>query len=338
MKLDTVLGARDLAEVGAVARAAERVGFDALWSTEVGNDGFLPLAIAAEHTERLRLGTAVAIAFPRSPMVTAYTAWELAGFSKGRFILGLGTQVKGHIERRYGMKWEAPAAKLREYVLALRAIFRCWAEGGRLSFVGEYYNLSLMTPFFTPRPHPHANVPIYIAGVNEHICRLAGEVCDGLHVHPFHSPKYLREFVLPNVEAGLKKSGRARSDFTVASTAFALAGKTRDEIRAIRETVRHQLAFYASTRTYRVALDVHGWGEVATRLNEKAARSEWGTMAAEITDEMLDTYSVSGTFEEIGDLVMARYEGLLDRVAFYVPFSPGVDEDAFRSLARQFNG
>lgn len=338
MKLDTVLGARDLAEVGAVARAAERVGFDALWSTEVGNDGFLPLALAAEHTERLRLGTAVAIAFPRSPMVTAYTAWELAGFSKGRFILGLGTQVKGHIERRYGMKWEAPAAKLREYVLALRAIFRCWAEGGRLSFVGKYYNLSLMTPFFTPRPHPYANVPIYIAGVNEHICRLAGEVCDGLHVHPFHSPKYLREFVLPNVEAGLEKSGRARSDFTVASTAFAVAGKNRDELRAVREAVRHQLAFYASTRTYRVVLDVHGWGEVATRLNEKAARGEWGAMAAEITDEMLDTYSVSGTFEEVGDLVMARYEGLLDRVAFYVPFSPGVDEDAFRALARKFNG
>src|SRR5579885_1875885 len=174
MKLDTGLSTRNLREVPAAAKAAEEAGFDALWSMEAGNDAFLPLALVAEHTRRIKLGPSVAIAFPRSPMAMAYTAWDLAALSHGRFILGLGTQVKGHIERRYGVKWEAPVAKLREYILALKAIFKCWAEGGReLAFQGKFYNFSLMTPFFAPRPHNY-RIPIYIAGVNEHILRLAG--------------------------------------------------------------------------------------------------------------------------------------------------------------------
>ena len=208
MKLDTGLSTRNLRDVPAAARAAETAGFDAIWIPEAGNDGFLPAALIAEHTRRIKMGTSVAIAFPRSPMVTAATAWDLAGLSEGRFVLGLGTQVKGHIERRYSTKWEAPVPRLREYILALRAIFKCWSEGGaKLSFQGKYYNFSLMTPFFTPARHNYANVPIHIAGVNEHIIRLAGELCEGLHAHPFNSPKYLREFVLPNVEKGLKKAG-----------------------------------------------------------------------------------------------------------------------------------
>src|SRR5271155_4796361 len=213
MKLDMTLQTQNLREVAAVARGVEEDGFAGLWTQETGNDGLLPLVLAAEHTDKINLGTAIAVAFPRSPMSMAYIAWDLAGMSDGRFILGLGTQVKGHNERRFSVKWEAPVPRLREYILSLRAIFKCWAEGGtRLKFEGKYYNFSLMTPFFTPPKHNYPNIPIWIAGVNEYILRLAGELCEGLHAHPFNSPKYLREFVLPHVDEGLKKAGRSRKD------------------------------------------------------------------------------------------------------------------------------
>lgn len=339
MKLDTGMIARDLREVPAAAKAAEEAGFDAIWTAEAGNDGFLPLALVAEHTKRVKMGTAVAIAFPRSPMAMAYTAWDLAGLSQGRFILGLGTQVKGHIERRFSVKWEAPVPRLREYIQSLRAIFKCWSEGGtRLKCEGKYYNFSLMTPFFTPPRHNFPNIPIYIAGVNKYICRLAGELCDGLHAHPFNSPKYLREFVIPNIEIGLKKSGRSRKDFGIATTAFVIVGRNKDEIERAKAGVRQQIAFYASTRTYKVVLDTHGFGDASQRLNEKAAKGDWAGMANEITDEMLEAYAVAGTFDEIAQKVKARYEGLLDRVAFYVPYRPGADEAEWRKLTKQFNG
>jgi probable F420-dependent oxidoreductase len=338
MKLDTTLIARDLREVPAAARAAEQAGFDAVWTAEAGSDPYLPAALAAEHSSRIKIGTAVAIAFPRSPMSVAYTAWDLAGLSQGRFILGLGTQVKGHIERRYSTRWDAPVPRLREYIESLRAIFKCWQEGGtKLSYQGKYYNFSLMTPFFTPPRHNFPNVPIYIAGVNKLICRLAGELCDGLHAHPFHSPKYLRELVIPNVEAGLGKSGRARKDFAIASMAFVIVGKNRDEIEKARAGVRQQISFYASTRTYKPVLDAHGWGDTCVKLNEKAAKGDWAGMAQEITDEMLDTYAVSGTFDDIGEKVRKRYAGLLDRVAFYIPYRAGADDAAWRKLTAQFN-
>ncbi len=339
MKLDAVLAARSLRDIPRTAKAAEEVGFDAVWAVEAGCDPFLPLALAAEHTKRLKIGTAVAIAFPRSPMAVAYTAWDLAGLSEGRFILGLGTQVKGHIERRYSTKWEAPVARLREYIESLRAIFECWGDGGgKLSYQGKYYNFSLMTPFFTPPRHNYSNIPIFIAGVNEHILRLAGKACDGLHAHPFNSPQYLADFVLPNVERGLRKSGRTRKDFTVSTTAFTIVANNREEQERMRAQVRQQIAFYASTRTYRVVLETHGWGSVADRLNEKAARGDWSGMANEITDEMLEVYAVTGTWRDIGEKVRKRYDGLLDRVAFYVPFHVGVSEAEWRALAKEFNG
>ncbi len=338
MKIDTALMTRDLAAVPAAARDAEQAGFDAVWTLETGDDPFLPLVLAAEHTSRVAMGTAIAVAFPRSPMVTAQIAWDLAGMSRGRFILGLGTQVKGHNERRYSVKWEAPVARLREYVEALRAIFRCWAAGGnQLSYQGRFYNFSLMTPFFTPAAHPFSNIPIFIAGVNEKIIQLAGELCDGLHAHPFHSPRYLREFVLPNLEIGMRRAGRTRKDVSIASIAFVIAARDRAEIDRLREEVRRQIAFYASTRTYRIVLETHGWGEVAERLNRRAAKGDWDGMAAEISDEMLDTYSVSGTFDEIGERVRSRYEGLLDRIAFYRPYRAGTDDAAWRSLNAEFN-
>ncbi|HUO05059.1 MAG TPA: TIGR03617 family F420-dependent LLM class oxidoreductase [Candidatus Binataceae bacterium] len=339
MKLDTGLATRNLREVPEIARAAEDAGFDAIWVPEAGNDGFLPAALIAEHTKRIKTGTSVAIAFPRSPMVTAYTAWDLAGLSQGRFMLGLGTQVKGHIERRFSVKWDEPVPRLREYIQSLRAIFKCWSEGcSKLSFKGKYYNFSLMTPFFTPPPHNYSNIPIYIAGVNEYICRLAGELCDGLHAHPFNSPKYLREFVIPNVEKGLAKAGRSRKDFTMATTAFVIVGNNKDEIERARAGIRQQISFYASTRTYKVVLETHGWGEVCDRLNAMAAKGDWAAMGQQITDEMLDVYTVSGTFDDIADKVHERYDGLLDRVAFYIPYHAGIDDAQWRKLAKRFNG
>jgi probable F420-dependent oxidoreductase len=338
MKLDIGIATRDLSHVPAEAKRAEELGFDALWSMEAGNDAFLPLALAAEHTNRIKLGPSVAIAFPRSPMAMAYTAWDLAALSQGRFILGLGTQVKGHIERRYGVKWEAPVPKLREYILALRAIFKCWAEGGRkLSFQGKYYNFSLMTPFFAPRPHNYS-IPIYIAGVNEQILRLAGEHCDGLHAHPFTSAKYLREFLIPHLEEGLAKSGRTRRDFTIFTTAFVIVGRNQQEVEMAKAGVRQQISFYASTRTYKVVLDMHGWGDVAYKLNELAAAGRWDSMPNLITDEMLDVYAVSGTYDNIAEKMHERYDGLLDRVAFYVPYKAAFDDAIWSKLCRLFHG
>jgi probable F420-dependent oxidoreductase len=339
MKLDAMITNRNLRDVPAFARAAERAGFDAVWTVEAGNDPFLPAALVAENTERLKMGTAVAICFPRSPMVTANTAWDLAGLSGGRFILGLGTQVKGHNERRYSVKWEAPVPRLREYIGSLRAIFDCWSRGGtKLSFKGRFYNFSLMTPFFTPLHHHHPDIPIYIAGVNEHILRLAGETCDGLHAHPFNSPKYLAEFVIPNVEAGLKKAGRGRKDFTVSTNAFVIVGDTEEERERVRALVRQHIAFYASTRTYHVVLDMHGWGATCDRLNEKAASGDWAGMANEITDEMLEVYAVTGTWDDIGAKVKHRFDGLLDRVALSAPYIPGMNEAQWSRLTKQFNG
>jgi probable F420-dependent oxidoreductase len=339
MKLDLTLQTQVLSEVPAVARAAEEDGFDGLWTQETGNDGLLPLVLAAEHTAEIKLGTAIAVAFPRSPMSMAYIAWDVAGLSKGRFILGLGTQVKGHNERRFSVKWDAPVPRLREYIESLRAIFKCWDEGGkRLSYQGKFYNFSLMTPFFTPPHHEYSNIPIYVAGVNKHIAQLAGELCDGFHVHPFHSVKYLRESALPNIEIGLKKSGRARRDITLFTSVFAAVGRNDEQIAKMREQCRSQIAFYGSTRTYQPVLDAHGWGEACARLSQKAAKGDWRSMAAEVTDEMLDVYTVSGTFDNIAARIKERYTGLLDRFAFYFPYQRGTDDDQWRQVIKEFNG
>jgi probable F420-dependent oxidoreductase len=272
-------------------------------------------------------------------MTMAYIAWDLAGMSQGRFILGLGTQVKGHNERRFSVKWDAPVPRLREYIESMQAIFKSWSEGGkRLNYQGKFYNFSLMTPFFTPPNHQWPNIPIYVAGVNRQISRLAGELCDGFHAHPFHSAKYLRESVIPNIEIGLQRSQRQRADFTVFTSVFAAVGRNDEQIDKGRELARSQIAFYASTRTYQPVLDAHGWGDVCARLGEKAAKGKWDEMAKEVSDEMLEVYAISGTFDNIAARIKQRYEGLLDRFAFYFPYHPGTDDEPWRAIIKQFNG
>jgi probable F420-dependent oxidoreductase len=326
MKIDAALEAANLREAPAIARAAEAMGFDAIWNGEKQHEAILPLPLVAEHTQRIHFGTAIAVAFARSPMVLAHAAWDLAAQSGGRFILGLGTQVKAHIERRFGMTWGPPAPRLREMILALRAIWDCWQNGAPLKFRGEYYKLTLMTPFFNPGPIPTPRVPIFIAGVNAKMCQLAGELADGFLVHPYHTVKYLREVVLPAIETGAAKTGRVRSDVQVCGSAFII---TND---AERESVRSQVAFYASTPSYRGVSECHGWGEISERLSFLAARGKWNEMPSQISDEMLDAFALIGRPDELPGKLTAKYAGLLDRVGLYMPFVPGQREDLWRAL------
>jgi len=338
MQLDMMLLTMDdLAAAGTYARAIEEMGFAALWTAETQHNPFLPLAVAATTTQQLTLGTAIAVAFPRSPTVLAHLAWDLQASSHGRFILGLGTQVRGHNERRFGVTWEAPAKKLREMILAIRAIWDCWQHGTPLNFPGEFYRLTLMTPFFSPKPMAYPMPPIYIAGVNPLMCRLAGELCQGFHVHPLHSVQYLRQHVLANILQGAARAGRSRHDVTLVSSVFVITGDSARELADMREQVRMQIAFYASTRSYWPVLEAHGWGDVGRQLNRMAARGDWQGMARAITDEMLEVYAVTGAPEDIPALLHARYDGLLDRIAFYVPYQQGEHEARWRRFAQAFN-
>src|SRR5262245_32364889 len=291
MQLDTILTTFSFKDIGPLARTVEEMGFDALWGLENQHEPFMPLAVAATTTNRIQLGTAIALSFTRSPMTLAYTAWDLQAGSNGRFILGLGTQVKGHNERRFSVKWQSPGPKLRELIQALRTIWDCWQNDHTLNFTGQFYNFTLMPPAFQPGKIAHPHIPIYIAGVNPYMCRLAGELCDGFHAHPFHSPKYLREAVIPHLKEGARKAGRSRKDIVIASSAFAIMGNNKKEIEEAREQARTQIAFYASTRTYQPVLDVHGWGDVCLRLHEKTVKGDWAGMSKEITDEMMNEYT-----------------------------------------------
>ena len=285
MKLDASLPPLNLSAVSETARAAEKIGFDALWTTETQHDPFLPCTLIAEHTSKLNFGTAIAVSFARSPANLAYTAWDLAAQSNGRFILGLGTQVKAHIERRFGLPWpESPVKKLREQIQVIRAFWDNWQNGTKLNFRGEYYKITLMSPFFNAGAIEHPNIPIYIAGVNTGLAKLAGETCEGFHVHPFNSPRYLKEVMLPAIEEGAKQKNRKREDISVSVTAF--IATSPEEMNFARA----QIAFYASTPSYRPVMDLHGWSSVAETLSKHAAKGEWAEMPMLITDEMLSEF------------------------------------------------
>jgi probable F420-dependent oxidoreductase len=336
MKIDAGLRGNNLRDVPECARKMESIGYDGLWTSETQHDPFLPLAVAATATSSLNLGTSIAVAFPRSPMVLAYTAWDLQKASSGRFILGLGSQVKAHNERRFSVKFESPGPKLRDVVLALRAIWECWQNGTPLRFQGEFYKFDLMTPFFNPGPISHPKIPVFIAGVNRYMCRMAGEVCDGLHVHPFHTPKYIREYVHPAVDEGLRAAGRTREQFTYATASFVIVGENEQERAKNAAAVRQQIAFYASTRTYEPVLATHGWEAILPELHRKSIAGDWKGMAAQITDEMLDTIAVMGTYETIGSKLRERYTGLLDRIALYQPYETLADESQQLALVKAF--
>lgn len=334
MKLDAGLGTEGkyLKEIDRTARAAEEMGFAGLWTSETKHDAFLPLAIAANETREMDLGTSVAIAFSRSPMETAQTAWDLQDISDGRFVLGLGTQVKAHVTRRFSMPWDRPAARLREYILALRAIWESFQTEGPLRFEGEFYRHTLMSPFFNPGPIEHPEIPVYIAGVNTRLARLAGEICDGFHVHPFHSPEYVRQTVRPAIAEGACKSGRNQEEVVLATSAFVISGENEEHIAEQRESVRAQISFYASTPTYRTVLEAHGWEEVGEKLGAMAREKNWREMPALVSDEMLAAFAVEAAPDELGGALRERYEGLIDRIALYVPFVPGERDEFWRAV------
>jgi probable F420-dependent oxidoreductase len=327
MIFDAALPPLPLAQVPGVARAAEAIGFAALWGSETIHDPFLPGALVAEHTRTLQYGTSVAIAFARSPGNLAYTAWDLASASAGRFILGLGTQVKSHIVRRFGMEWpDSVVGKLREQVGAVRALWDCWQNGAKLNFRGDYYKLTLMSPFFNPGPIEHPGIPIYIAGVNAGLARLAGEVADGFVTHPFHSPEYLRSVILPAIEEGAARVGRSRADITVFTTAFVVTSPEEELF------VRAQIAFYASTPSYRAVMAQHGWEETAEQLSTLVRRNEWGEISALVDNHMLSTFAVVAREQELPEKLRARYQGLTDRLALYLPFKPGERDDFWKAM------
>ena len=335
MRLDIRLGG-SLAEAGDLARRAEALGFDGVWTSETGHDPFLPLALAAQRTSRLTLGTSIAVAFPRSPVTTAHLAWDLQQLSGGRFVLGLGTQVKGHLQRRYGVPADAPGPRLRDYVHALRAIWAAWRSGAPLDHRGPYYTHTLMPPFFRPAPQALPPIPVHLAGVQTYLCRLAGELADGLHIHPFHSERYLRTVVLPAVEEGLGAAGRTRGEISLVGSAMIVTGETPAELDAARSEARRQIAFYASTRNYAVILACHGWEEVGRDLTKKSLRGDWDGMAASITDEMLEVFAVVGPPGKVPELLQSRYAGLVDRLAAYEPFGPAAPTPPHRALLTAF--
>jgi probable F420-dependent oxidoreductase len=322
MKFDVTIFPDDLNTAMELARRVEDYGFNGLWTSEAAHNPFLPLTLAAAATKRIELGTAIAVAFARSPMVTAQIAWDLAAQSEGRFRLGLGTQVKAHITKRFASEWSAPMARLREYIEAMRATWNTWQTGAPLRYQGESYRIILMTPFFNPGPIAHPNIPIYIAGVNEGMCRLGGELCQGFHVHPFNTVAYLKQVVIPNIEAGLQKSGRTRAEIALTSAVFVVTGRNAEEMQANAVAAKTQISFYASTPSYEVVLKAHGWEELGARLNKMTREGRWMEMWQEISDDMLREVAVIAPPDELADAVKERYAGLLDRVGYYFPFKP----------------
>lgn len=336
MQLDVGLAVegKHLSGIARIAQAAEALGFAGIWTSETKHDAFLPLVIAAEHTRTIQLGTAVAIAFARSPMVVAQTAWDLQDFSGGRLLLGLGTQVKAHIERRFSMAWDAPAPRLREYIQALHAIWNAFQTGAPLNFRGQFYQHTLITPFFNPGPLAQPNIPIYIAGVNTGLARLAGELCQGFHIHPFHSPDYVRALIQPSIAEGAARASRDPRDITLATSVFVITGRDTAAIAQQREQMRAQLAFYASTPTYRTVLEVHDWGAIGDELGRLAKAQRWSEMSRLVSDDMLNAFAVEAGPDDVGAAIRERYAGLVDRVAFYLPFEPGQDDPFWQTTLR----
>jgi probable F420-dependent oxidoreductase len=314
MQIMTTLPQEDLNAVPDAARAAERDGFDLIATMENRYEPFMPLAVSAISTERIQLGTAVAIAFPRSPMVVANTGWDLQKASKGRFVLGLGPQIKPHNEKRFSTPWSAPAPRLREYVQALKAIWRSWELDEPLKFAGDHYTFTLMTPNFVPVSTGQPPVPVTLAAVGPHTLKLAGEVCDGVRLHPFCTRAYLEEIAMPRIAEGLAMSGTPRENFQVTGGGFIATGKTDEEVNEVAEWVRYRIAFYGSTPSYWPVFDHHGFGDLGRKLNRMTKEGKWDEIASEISDDVLRLFAAIGRFDELAGLVETRFGGCTDMI------------------------
>jgi len=334
MQLDVSLRMRDLREIALAAQAYEQLGYAMLWSSETGRCPFLPLAIAATATHRVRLGTAIALAFVRSPMVTALTAWDLQRASDGRFTLGLGTQVRAHNERRYSVPWVAPAPRVKELIQCIRAIWNSFQTNAPATFQGKHYQFTLLTPTNNPGPLDHPHIPIQLAAVNPIMCRTAGEVADGLQVHSFHSRRYLREVVRPAAEEGRRRAGKTLEGFKFTSGLFCVTGSSTAEMEKAEQLAKDRIAYYASTPGYRGVMDVHGWGSTADELKLMVRRGEWDRLAGKITDEMLAEFAVVAPPDRLAAAIRERCAGLLDQTAPYMEIPPEDPDGCWRSVLR----
>ncbi len=308
-------------DVGAEARELELAGYDGAWSAETGHDPLLIVAGAATTTTTLELGTGIVVAFARSPMITATMANDVQLLSKGRLLLGLGSQIKPHIEKRYSMPWSHPAPRMREYVLAMRDIWSCWNEGTTLNFRGEFYRHTLMSPFFNPGPNPYGAPQVYLAAVGELMTEVAGEVADGLLVHPFSTDRYIREVTLPALARGLGKSDRSVDGYPVSFSGLIATGETEEEMADAVRRVRGQIAFYGSTPAYRGVLELHGWGDLQSELNALSKTGEWEKMGELIDDDVLNAFSVVAAPADVGALVRARLNDVISRFSIYAPYA-----------------
>lgn len=322
MKVDGGIGL-NLKTVPENARDAEAAGYSGIWTAETSHDPFFPLLLAAEHTSTIELGTSIAVAFGRSPMTLANIGWDLQAYSGGRFVLGLGSQIKPHIEKRFSMPWSHPAARMREFVLAMRAIWDTWENGTKLDFRGEFYKHTLMTPFFTPDASDLAGFgppKVFLAGVGELMTEVAGEVCDGFICHGFTTEKYLREVTLPALARGRAKAGKSMDGFEIVGPSFVVTGSTDAEMAAAESGTRQQIAFYGSTPAYKGVLDIHGWGGLQEKLNTLSKQGKWVEMGDLIDDEILNTFAVVGAPETIGSELNRRYGDCIQRISFYAPY------------------
>jgi len=298
--------------------AAEDDGYDAVWFGETAHDPLTAVALAARRTSRVQLGTGVAIALARSPMTLAVTANDLQLATEGRLLLGLGSQVKAHITRRFSMPWIQPVSQMREFVLALQAIWRSWHEGEPLAFEGEHYSHTLMTPFFNPGPNPYGPPPVLLAGVGARMAALAGEVADGFMCHGFATERYLREVVLPGLARGRELSGRGMAGFEISGLPFVVTGTSEEQMAQSAAAVREQIAFYAATPAYRGVLELHGWGDLQGELNAMTKAGRWKEMGGLIDDEMLGVFAVVAEPDKVAAEVLARYGDVFTRMHFYL--------------------
>jgi probable F420-dependent oxidoreductase len=332
LRIGTSVNLPNLNSVPEATRNAESAGYDFVTASETNHNPFLRIALAAEHSTMLELKTSIAVAFARSPMDVAYLAWDLQAASRGRFTLGLGSQVRGHIVRRFDMPWSRPAARMREYVGALRAVWDSWQHGSKLDFAGEFYNLNLMPPFFSPGPIEHPDIKVCIAAVNSGMVRVAGEVCDGILLHSFNTPKHTREVVLPQLEAGAKSAGRSLDDFEIAGGGFIATGGNEQELQSAMDDTKGRIAFYASTPSYAPVMETHGWHDTAAKLYRMSVEGRWQEMASQITDEMLEAFAVVGIYDEIVPKIKTRYGSFANALSFSIPVRNDDDRERLRSM------
>ena len=332
MKVGTGMQGGLVAEIPQRVRKAEELGYDFFSTSETKHNPFVTAALAAEHASHAQVRTSIALAFARSPMDTAYMTWDLQSLSGGRFQLGLGSQVRGHIVRRFNMPWGRPAARMREYIQAMRHIWGSWQNGTRLNFQGDFYNFNLMPPFFTPDPIEHPDIKIYIAAVNERMLQVAGEVCDGVLLHSFGTFKYINDVVVPNLRIGAEKAGRTLADIDINGGGYIITGPSEEHIERSRQEVKNAISFYASTRSYAPVMNHHGWNETAQRLYRMSVENKWSEMGALITDEMLDEFAIVGSYDEIVDKIKDTFGPFASSLSFSIPVDSGEDEEILKDM------